>query len=354
MYIKRFLPFLVVFAFIACSEQHSLQRTLDPDKKYKTVCIGFYNVENLFDTLDAENVEDEEYTPDGPNSWGKERYEKKLNDLAKVIQDIGTEKTPHGPAILGLAEVENRRVLEDLVETEPIADRNYKIVHHDSPDERGIDVALLYRPDYFTLEAQNSYEVELPKDDKTRDQLLVSGKLAGERIHFMVAHWPSRSGGQASSEPKRVAAAQVGRKVADSIQDAEENAKIVYMGDLNDDPINKSVREVMKAKGSPDKLSEEAFFNPMRQFYEKGIGTLAWRDNWNLFDQVLISHPLTQSDMGSFQFYEAGIYNPSYLQLEEGNFKGYPFRTFVGSSYQGGYSDHFPVYAYLIREADGR
>jgi endonuclease/exonuclease/phosphatase family metal-dependent hydrolase len=350
---KLILPSYILLLLLSwsCAEQHSIQRTLDPNKTYKTVCVGFYNVENLFDTVNAEGVEDEEFTPDGPNNWTQKRYKKKLGDLAEVIGDLGTEKTPHGPAVLGLAEVENRRVLEDLVETEPIADRNYRIVHHQSPDERGIDVALLYRPDYFKLKDSASFKVDLPENDKTRDQLLVSGKLAGERLHFMVAHWPSRSGGQAQSQPKRVAAAEVARKVVDSIQSAEENAKIIYMGDLNDDPINKSVQKVLKAKGSPEDLSEDAFFNPMRKFYEKGIGTLAWRDNWNLFDQILVSHPLTEDDMSKFRYYEAGVYDPSYLKLDEGNFKGYPFRTYVGSSYQGGYSDHFPVYTYLIRQS---
>ncbi len=345
---------LTPFLF-SCSEKHSVTQEIDKDTDYTPVCIGFYNVENLFDTVDTENTEDTEYTPDGPNDWGTERYEEKLAHLAKVIGELGTEKTPHGAAILGLAEVENRKVLEDLVATPPLAERNYRIAHHNSPDERGIDVAFLYRPDYFDLEKKQSYEVELPEEgDKTRDQLLISGELLGERFHFMVAHWPSRSGGQAQSEPSRVAAAKVGRSVIDSIQKAHSDSKIVYMGDLNDDPINKSVKKVLQAKGAPGSLKEKELFNPMYQYYEKGIGTLAWKDNWNLFDQLLLSKSLIKRDLSSFRYYKAEVHDPEYLKQQKGNFKGYPFRSYVGSTYQGGYSDHFPVYAFLIRESKGK
>ncbi|MFB6258031.1 MAG: endonuclease/exonuclease/phosphatase family protein [Flavobacteriales bacterium] len=354
----RVLLFFLPFLLFACTEKWSLNRNLKEDKQYQPICVGFYNVENLFDTLDTKDTEDSEYTPEGANSWNTERYEEKLSHLARVISELGTEKTPHGAAVLGLAEVENRRVLEDLVETEPIANRDYRIAHHQSPDERGIDVALLYRPEYFKVSAQKSFEVELPKGDKTRDQLLVSGKLRGERVHFMVAHWPSRSGGQAQSEPHRIAAAQTGKKVLDSIRKAESDPKIIYMGDLNDDPINKSVQKVLKAKGSPQDLQNGELFNPMRKYYEKGIGTLAWKDNWNLFDQILVSKSYVEDGLDSFRYYEAHVHNKEYLKQKKGNFKGYPLRSYVGSTYKGGYSDHFPVYIYLIRksksEANGK
>lgn len=350
--LRNLLFGLILIPFIlSCSEKRSVTRTLEKDEDYTPVCIGFYNVENLFDTVDSKNTEDTEYTPEGANSWGQERYEEKLSNLAQVMGELGTNKTPHGAAILGLAEVENRRVLEDLVETSPIKEREYRIAHHNSPDERGIDVAFLYRPDYFKLEKKQSFKVDLPENDKTRDQLLMTGMLLGERIHIMVGHWPSRSGGQAQSEPSRIAAAQVGRSVLDSLQKADPNAKIVYMGDLNDDPVNKSVNKVLEAKGSPKELGGEELFNPMYKFYEKGIGTLAWRDNWNLFDQILLSNELIEGKLSSFRYYDAKVHDPGYLKQKEGNFKGYPFRTYVGSTYKGGYSDHFPVYAYLIRKS---
>ncbi len=348
-----FLPLFFLSLLGSCSDkQHTIDRDLEKDKDYALACIAFYNVENLFDTTDSEDTEDREYTPSGPNNWTAERYKEKLKHLASVIGNLGTDKTPHGPAIIGLAEIENRKVLEDLVEQKPIASRNYRIVHHDSPDERGIDVAFLYRPDYFDLQKKESFKVELPEEgDKTRDQLLMSGKLLGERFHFMVAHWPSRSGGQGPSEKKRIAAARVGKEVIDSIRQAEKNPKIIYMGDLNDDPINKSVQEVLKAKGTPEALKNGELFNPMYALYEKGIGTLAWRDNWNLFDQILLSRRLVKGELSSLKYYTAKVHDPDKLKQKEGNFKGYPFRSYVGSTYQGGYSDHFPVYAFLIKES---
>ncbi len=336
--------------FFACGNQKEAVHKVDPQKDYEVVCVSFYNVENLFDTLETEDTEDAEFTPDGENEWNTRKYEEKLDKLSEVIGELGTGMTPHGPAILGLSEVENRRVLEDLVQEEAIAERDYRIVHHDSPDERGIDVALLYRPDYFKKEQVQSFEVELPDEDSTRDQLLVSGELRGERTHFMVSHWPSRSGGQAKSEPLRMKAAEKGREVIDSIREAEVDPKLIYMGDLNDDPVDESVQNVLRAKGEREEVGDKDLYNPFRSLFDKGIGTLAWQDNWNLFDQILMTRSLALGELSSFRYHEAKVHQSEKLKQQEGNFKGYPFRTYVGSTYQGGYSDHFPVYLYLIRE----
>ena len=320
------------------------------------MCVGFYNLENLFDTIvdsDTFKILQEDFTPEGPKRFTAERYQHKLENLSKVIADMGGS-TPDGPAVLGVCEIENRQVLEDLVAMPAIADRNYQIVHYDSPDRRGIDVALLYQEKYFKVDTTFSFKLNDPENEKfyTRDQLLVSGELNGEKFHFMVAHWPSRRGGQKRSAPKRTLAAELGKKIMDSIQQEDPNAKFVYMGDLNDDPTSPSMKKVMGTVGNKEKVEEGDYYNAMEQLFKKGIGTLAWRDNWNLFDQMVCSSTLveTESDFSSYKLYTTKIHNPDYLKNQEGSFKGYPKRTYVGTTWQGGYSDHFPVYLYLVKE----
>lgn len=327
------------------------QAELDKNKQYHVVCIGFYNVENLYDTINQPN-NDEEYLPESGNKWNTAKYLKKLENLSKVISELAIDATPDGVAVLGLAEVENRGVLEDLVKTEKLKKRNYQIVHYDGPDKRGVDVALLYNPNYFTVDNSVSYTLTIPGKDNfyTRDQLLVSGKLDGEKIHIIVGHWPSRRGGEKRSRPLRNAAAQLSRHIADSIFAIEPNAKIMIMGDLNDDPTNESVKKHIKTVSKTHEVREDLFFNPMEDLYNKGIGTLAWRDSWSLFDQIILSYSLTKCHYETFCYYGAKVFNKPYVRQEDGNFKGYPFRTFAGGAYTGGYSDHFAVYVILLRE----
>jgi hypothetical protein len=323
-----------------------------PKKAYHVVCIGFYNLENLFDTINnTELYLSEEFTPESEKQWNSERYHEKLNHMAEVIAQIGTDITPDGPALLGVSEIENRGVLEDLVKEPSISDRDYHIVHYDSPDRRGVDVGLLYQPKYF--EVTNSASHRLIMEDtnfRTRDQLVVSGLLNGESIHVIVNHWPSRSGGEKRSRPKRNAAGELSRFIVDSLLQIDPHAKILVMGDLNDDPVNPSVEDFLRAKGKTDDLESGDLFNPMYELYKNGIGSLAYRDTWNLFDQVIISQALLGEDKSSFKFYKAFVYNKNYLTQKEGAFAGYPNRTFVGDRYLGGYSDHFPVYVILVRE----
>ncbi len=325
-------------------------------KDYTLVGIGFYNVENLFDTINTPGVRDLEYTPEGSNLWGTQRYYEKLDRLSEVIEQLGTEKTPDGMAVLGLAEIENREVIQDLIDTERLKGRGYEIVHYDSPDKRGVDVGLIYLPQYYTVESSKSYTLKIEGMDNfyTRDQLLVSGDLLGERFHFIVAHWPSRRGGEKRSSPLREAAADLARGIIDSIQKAEgPNAKVIFMGDLNDDPTSTSVKQNMRSVGKERKMTEETVFNPFEYFFKKGIGTLAWRDSWNLFDQIMLTPPLVSKNGiydEQFKFYKAVVFNKPFLRQADGRFKGYPFRSFAGGQYLAGYSDHFPVYLFLIRE----
>jgi hypothetical protein len=347
----RFLLFLNLLFLVFSNNQLFAQAELDKNKQYHVACIGFYNVENLYDTINQPN-NDEEFLPESPKKWNTEKYFKKLENLSTVISQLGIDATPDGLSILGLAEVENRGVLEDLVKTEKLKNRNYQIVHYDGPDKRGVDVALLYNPKHFIVENSVSYTLKIPgkEDFFTRDQLLVSGRLAGEKIHIIVCHWPSRRGGEKRSRPLREAAADLTRHIADSIFKIEPYAKIIIMGDLNDDPTNSSVKKHIKTVAKTHEVREDLFFNPMEELYNKGIGTLAWRDSWNLFDQIILSYSLTKCHYETFCYYGAKVFNKPFVRQEEGNFKGYPFRTFVGETYTGGYSDHFAVYVILLKE----
>ncbi len=328
------------------------------DKEFEIVVVGFYNLENLFDTIvdrDTNKILQDDFTPHGEHRWTSRLYWEKLERMSKVLAELGTELTPDGAAIIGLAELENKAVVEDLINQPALKDRNYEIVHYESPDARGIDVALIYQPKYFKLTSSKYIPTTSPErpDWRTRNQMLVSGKLKGEDFHFMVAHWPSRRGGEKRSRPGRVRAAEIGKAVIDSILAADRTDKVIYMGDLNDDPNNKSLKRGMMAVADPKELNDGEMFNAMEKFYNQGIGTLAWRDSWNLFDQILLTPTAvanSKEDYKTLKYYASKIHNKEYLKNPSGSFKGYPFRTYVGATYQGGYSDHFPVYVYLVKE----
>lgn len=314
--------------------------------------IGFYNLENLFDTIQDPDINDEDFLPDGKLRYNTFIYNDKLSHLSDVISQIGTDITPDGVVLLGVSEVENKSVLVDLVNHKNIKSRNYQIVHYDSPDERGIDVALLYNPKYFkVLESENLF-VKLPdrngETNFTRDILWVKGVLLGEEIHVLVNHWPSRSGGEAKSSPLRELAATIAKNKMDEILAKDKNAKILLLGDLNDDPVNKSVKKIIGAKGNIENVMDGEFYNPWMKMYKNGIGTLAYRDAWNLFDQIIVSSGLLNDEKG-FHFYKAKIFKKPFMFNSDGKFKGYPKRAFSYGTYVGGYSDHLPTYVYLVR-----
>ena len=325
-------------------------------KAYKVNTVAFYNLENLFDTENDPLTYDDDRTPDGKDHWTEEIYQDKLKNMAKVMAEIGAEVSGNAPAIIGVCETENRKVLEDLVNQESLIKQDYGIIQFDSPDRRGIDVALLYKKKLFTPTHYKAKELLIYDDnDKskrvfTRDQLVVSGMLDGEKIHLIVNHWPSRSGGEKRSRSKRIKAAKLNRQIIDSIFSDDPYAKIITMGDLNDDPTNPSVKDHLNAKRKVSNLDIKELYNPMEDLAKQGYGSLAYRDSWNLFDQIIISTELTKKDFSSYRFYKAGIYNETYLVNAHGRYKGYPYRSFASGSYTGGYSDHFPVYIYLVKE----
>lgn len=345
---SRLLAFLYFFLV--------LTNVTAQEKRYKIHTIAFYNLENLFDTIN-DPLKFDEASPIMEMTTGRaETYKKKIRNMARVISEIGTDLAQNSPAIIGVSEIENRQVLEDLVNDPLLLPKDYGIIHYESPDARGIDVALLYQKALFRPVSEGSHEVTIFDDisrDRvyTRDQLLVSGELEGELLHVIVNHWPSRSGGEARSRPKRMAAAQVNKHLLDSLQAIDPYAKIFTMGDLNDDPTNSSLKKVLKAEGNKNKVKFKGLYNPYEAMFKKeGLGTTAYRDAWSLFDQILVTKPLIEKDYSTFRFYKAGIFNKNYLTNKYGKYKGYPLRSFAGGSFTDGFSDHFPVYIYVIRE----
>ncbi len=316
--------------------------------------VAFYNLENLFDTIDHPDTFDEDYTPSGKLNYTSADYHRKLRELSSVICEIGRKERNSGPDILGVSEVENRQVLEDLL-TQPLLDSlPYAIAHLESPDLRGIDVALIYREDLFFPLSYQSFEVRLWNESGlrifTRDVLWIHGILDAEEIHLLVNHWPSRRGGASRSSSRRLKAAYVNKKIVERIKSENPDPKIVILGDFNDDPTDKSLVQGLGAQ-SLKRLDSVGFFNPMIRLFKRGYNTLAYRDQIHLFDQILLSSNFVSSGSGEgFKFANAGIYNPPRLHVREGKYKGYPNRSFQNGKYAGGFSDHFPVFVKLIKE----
>jgi len=325
-------------------------------KKFKVHTIAFYNLENLFDTINDPTKFDERSPIMEMKADVSNVYKKKIRNMARVLSEIGSDFTGNTPAVIGVCEIENKKVLEDVVNDPLLLAKDYGIIHFESPDVRGIDVALLYQKALFRPRSKSSHELKIFNDKTrkriyTRDQLLVSGDFEGEEMHFIVSHWPSRSGGEARSRPKRVAAAKLNKHIIDSLQVIDPYAKIFTMGDLNDDPTNASVKDVLKAERKRSNVDLKGIFNPFENMFRKqGLGTTAYRDAWSLFDQILITKPLLEKDYSSYRYYSAGIFNKTYLSNKHGRWKGYPLRSFADGGFTDGFSDHFPVYAYLIKE----
>ena len=334
-----------------------IQVNAQEKKTYKIHTVAFYNLENLFDTIN-DPIKFDEASPMMELKTNRSAvYKKKVHNMASVIAQIGFDGTHNSPAVIGVSEVENREVLEDLVNDSSLISKDYGIIHYHSPDARGIDVALLYQKQLFTPVSTSSHELKIFDDLSnkrvyTRDQLLVSGNLDGELIHLIVNHWPSRSGGEARSRPKRVAAAKLTKHLVDSLQIIDPYAKVFIMGDLNDDPTNASIKDVLKTQKDKEKVTFKGIYNPYEAMFKNGIGTTAYRDAWSLFDQIMMTEPLLEKDFSTYRFYKAGIFNENFLTQKSGRFKGYPFRSFGYSGFTDGYSDHFPVYVYLIREVE--
>ncbi len=342
---KKFLVSAFCFLFLVSFSQ---------EKKYKVGVIAFYNLENLFDTINDPDKNDEDFTPAGANQYTAKVYQDKIRKLTEVLSQIGTEVTPDGFSMVGVAEIENTKVLEDLTAQPEFANRHLKIVHYEGPDERSIDPALIYNPKYFRVKHSEPLFVRMANADGslhyTRDVLWVSGLYDGEMIHVFVNHWPSRRGGEEASAPARASAAAVSKRVIDSLMSIDPNTKVIVMGDLNDDPTSPSVAEVLGAKGKIADVKDGGLYNPWADFLKKGIGTLAYQDSWNLFDQIILSSGFLKKEQPGFFFGKAHIFNRNFMVTKTGKYKGYPMRTYDGVIYNGGYSDHFPTYCVMLKE----
>lgn len=325
-------------------------------KQYKIRTVAFYNVENLFDTINDVTKNDEASPIMEMKGDRGKVYKDKIQKLASVIAQIGKDKSRTSPAIIGVAEVENRQVLEDLVNSDLLKSKRYGIIHYESPDRRGIDVALLYQPRYFKPIHHESFDPNIYSDGRkvyTRNQLLVSGYLDDELIHVIVNHWPSRRGGEARSRPLREKAAYQNTKIIEKIKETDENPKVLIMGDFNDDPINSSFKTVLKTKAKKKNIADGDIYNPYESMFKKGFNTGGYRDNISMFDQILVTSPLVdlgKKDFSGYKMFKAAVFNKSFLTNSKGRYKGYPFRSFSYGTYTGGYSDHYPVYMYLIKE----
>lgn len=356
-YIFTFL--LSLFFFINSNAQKTTHKKSSKNKKFQIRTIAFYNLENLFDTInDPKKLDEKSPIMDMKEGRRAKAYWAKIDNMAKVISEIGTKKAKTSPAIIGVVEIENKAVLEDLIADKRLKGKHYGIIHYESPDVRGIDVALLYQKRYFKPMDHKSYELELlgsnGKPYATRAQLLVTGLLDDEVVHIIVNHWPSRRGGEQKSRPSREKAAALNMKIIKELKEEYPNPKVIIMGDLNDDPTNTSVKNILKAKSKKAGLANGAIYNPMDDMFRRGLSTLGYRDNINLFDQILLTSPLVtaKKDYSTYKLYKANIFNPRYLTQKKGRYKGYPYRSWSGATFTGGYSDHYPVYIYLLKEKD--
>jgi len=346
-----FLVAISILLSIAGNVKSSVPPKANEKVKVQISCVAFYNQENLFDTINDPNVNDEEYTPNGPVKWNTQKYMAKLQHMSYAISQIGLDYCPAGVALIGVSEIENLGVMEDLIKQPDLVKRAYEIVHYDSPDRRGVDVALIYNPKLFIVTNSKSYRLRMADPNfLTRDQLMVSGYLQGEKIHVIVNHWPSRSGGEMESRPKRNAAAALTRSIADSLFRIDPKAKVIIMGDLNDDPFNESCQTILKAKKDMNDVKDGELYNTLWKTLDMGVGSLAYNDQWNLFDQQIISGGLAHAEKGTLKFWKAEIFNRPFLTQQEGKYKGTPWRTHSGGAWTNGYSDHYPTLMYLIKE----
>lgn len=318
-------------------------------KRYKVYGVAFYNLENLFDTINNNGKYDLEFSPNGPRQWDGRKYWSKIHNMARAIGSMTTPTTPNGPAIIGVSEIENRTVLEDLVADPQIAKWDLQVVHHDSPDRRGVDVGLLYNPRYFALEnvTNHTLKVEGNEGFRTRDQMCVVGRLAGERVAVIVNHWPSRLGGQEQSSYLREAAADLSKHIADSLWRVDPEIGVIVMGDLNDDPQDRSCAVNLGAKKNRKGVNEHGFYNPWWKMLDRGIGTLAYKGSWNLFDQIIISGNIANAPEGKLQYWKCEVLNKDFLKDKAGNRLGMPLRTYSAGMFLNGYSDHFPTEIFL-------
>ena len=370
--------FLAALASMVLIPVINAQQDIQQEKRYNMYGVMFYNLENLFDTINNNGTYDLEFSPNGARQWDGRKYWSKVHNMAYAISQMKTTGTPYGPSIIGVCEIENITVLDDVVRDPQIRNWHLQIApYHDSGDRRGVDVGVLYNPRFFRVlnvtnqrlseedferaaaaaDPARKPEYEWNENFRTRDQICVVGTLAGDTVAVMVNHWPSRLGGQEASSPKREAAGYMCRRTIDSLVSVHgENIGIIFMGDLNDDPMDKACAESVGGKRNiEDVVGPGDMFNPFWNVLAKGVGTLAYRGQWNLFDQIMCNGFFTKyregKDKPQLTYSRCEALNRDFLKTQEGDRKGYPLRTYSGGVFLNGYSDHFPTEIFLVKEA---
>lgn len=323
--------------------------TEETDYSGKSLKFMFYNVENLFDIYDDSLKLDGEFLPDGYKHWTKKKYINKINQIYKVIMDLGGWDPP---VLIGLCEIENLSVLEDLINITPLSNYKYRIIHQESPDRRGIDVALLYRMDIFKPDFYKALKLNLRSGKKTsRDILYVRGHISTtQNLHIFINHWPSKSGGEIASQPDRISAAKLLKQHTDSLFINYKNPGIIITGDFNDDPDSKVMKDILKAQTDFEFINNEELYNLSYQFSKKqNEGSYKYQGRWNIIDQFIISGNLFNTNKKLLtSFSGCKIFKRDYLLEDDKSFLGKkPFRTYLGPIYHGGFSDHLPVYLEL-------
>ena len=322
---------------------------------------GEWNDENLKGKKVIRNqILADDFTENSSKNWTPAKFNQKLGNLAKVISELGRKYTNDNPVIVGLIEVENRQVIEELLKQPLLAKSNYGIVHYNSYDARGIDVAIIYQKSRFKVTEQYKKEIKIFGDEGyrsyTRDVVVIKGYLDGEHVAFFMNHWPSRSGGEARSLPRRIAAANVLKGEMDKARAEDPGIKLFAMGDFNDDPVSPSVKKYLGAVGDPSELSDKApYYDLMTKLYKAGVASLAYRDAPNLFDQIIVSKNLYSPEKltKTYSICKTEIFAPDYMINSQGQWKGYPLRSWDGDNYTGGYSDHFPAFTVIQKEFTG-
>lgn len=323
------------------------------ERKIARHAVCFYNLENLFDTQHDEGKNDYDFLPDGSYHWNEQKYESKLANMAKVICELGTDMLPYGASIVGVSEVENDRVMEDLVNQPSMKQRGYKFIHLEGPDKRGVDCALIYNPKAFKVEKYFHKEYVYENGDtthKTRPFLCVQGKLAGDNLTVIVCHWPSRG---AEGIFREYGGRQV-RQMTDSIAAADPSQHIIVMGDMNDDPDNNSMAKCLGARRNIKEMQKGDFYNPWWDILRsRGQGTLSYQGAWNLFDQIVMNEKLVENYKAKLPshltLYNYHIFKRDYMLQDEGKYKGTPKRTHASGVWLNGFSDHLPTCVYLIK-----
>lgn len=337
----------IIALSFACKKPAINKSNTDAESTAKTLWVAYYNVENLFDTENDPRCNDEEFLPDSKKEWTPERYQKKLQHIRAVLDSINT--SGFFPDIIGLEEIENQKTLTDLVQTLNQVGTTYAFAHFDSPDERCIDVALLYNTATFELGKSTSIPIALPDPrDKTRDILYVNGKVGGEPLHIFVNHWPSRRTGEKESEEKRVAAAQTLRNQVETILQKDSQAKIIIGGDFNDHPDNISLEKTLGA--SPDAASHSLLVNLLYTSAKNGEGSHSYKGSWGMLDQIIVSPSITNSTTGVRldKTAKASVFKRDFILFKNSQTgEVAPNKTYGGDKYYGGYSDHLPVFVKL-------